>query len=60
MRFRTINQAANYYRERDPETALTKTAIRRKVVSGEWPSTRAGTKYLIDLDRIEAMLCVER
>lgn len=56
MRMRTIEQAADYVREHDPETALTKTAIRRKVLTGEIPSTRAGKKYLLDLDRLEEFL----
>ncbi|MEJ8728505.1 DNA binding domain%2C excisionase family [uncultured Clostridium sp.] len=56
MRMRTIEQAADYVREHDPGTALTKTAIRRKVLSGEIPSTRAGKKYLLDLDTLEKFL----
>ena len=56
MRMRTIEQAANYIRAVDPDTALTKTAIRRKVLTGEIPSTRAGKKYLLDLDRLEEVL----
>lgn len=58
MRMRTIEQAADYVREHDPGTALTKTAIRRKVLSGEIPSTRAGKKYLLDLDRLEEFLFI--
>ena len=56
MRMRTIEQAAGYVRSIDPDTALTKTAIRRKVLSGEIPSTRAGKKYLLDLDTLEEFL----
>ena len=52
MRMRTIEQAADYVREHDPGTALTRTAIRRKVI----PSTRCGKKYLLDLDRLEEFL----
>lgn len=40
----------------DPACALTKTALRRLVVTGEIPSVRVGTKYLIDLDRLELYL----
>lgn len=56
MRMRTIDQAAEYVRAVDPETALTKTAIRRKVLTGEIQSVRAGKKYLLDLDRLEEFL----
>ena len=56
MRMRTIEQAADYVREHDPVTALTRTAIRRKVIAGEIPSTRCGKKYLLDLDRLEEFL----
>ena len=56
MRMRTIDQAVAYIRAADPETALTKTALRRKVLSGAVPSIRAGKKYLIDLDRLDAAL----
>ena len=56
MRMRTIDQAAEYVRAIDPETALTKTAIRRKVIAGEIPSSKAGRKYLLDLDRLEEFL----
>lgn len=56
MRMRTIDQAAEYVRVIDPDTALTKTAIRRKVIAGEIPSSRAGRKYLLDLDRLEEFL----
>lgn len=53
MRMRTINEAAKWVKQTDPETALTPTAIRRLVISGEIPSRRAGNKYLLDLDTLE-------
>lgn len=56
MRMRTIDQAMEYVRSTDPETALTKTALRRKVITGAIPSVRAGRKYLIDLDRLDESL----
>ena len=51
MRMRTIDQVAEYVRAIDPDTALTKTAIRRKVIAGEIPSSKAGRKYLLDLHK---------
>ena len=56
MRLRTIEEAARAIQEIDPGTALTRTALRRWVISGELPSTRAGRKYLIDLDTLEQYL----
>lgn len=53
MRMRTINEAAKWVKDTDPCTALTPTAIRRLVITGELPSRRAGTKYLINLDTLE-------
>ena len=48
-RMRTIDEAAAFLREADPHTAVTKTALRRLVRSGEIPSVRVGAKYLVDL-----------
>ena len=52
-RMRTIDQAAEELRRIDPDTAVTKTALRRLVVSGKLPSVSIGAKYLIDMDRLE-------
>lgn len=52
-KLRTITQAAEYFRVCDPETALTKTAIRRLVVNGTIPTVRAGNKYLVSLETLE-------
>lgn len=56
MRIRTIDKASEYFRERDPDTGLTKTALRRMVTTGQVQSVRVGTKYLVDLDVLEATL----
>ena len=55
-RMRTIEQAALWLRQADPDTAFTKTALRRLVVTGQLPSVRVGQKYLIDLDALEGFL----
>ena len=55
-RMRTIDQAAAWLQENDPDTAFTKTALRRLVVSGKLPSVRVGQKYLINLDTMEDYL----
>lgn len=56
MRMRTIEQAAAWVQENDPDTALTKTALRRMVVTGKLPSVRVGQKYLIALETLEDYL----
>lgn len=53
---RTIDQAAVFMHERDPETALTKTALRRLVVTGQLPHVRIGQKYLVSLEVLEEFL----
>lgn len=58
-RMRTIDQAAAEIKAKDPGTALTKTALRRLVVTGTIPSVRIGVKYLIDLDKLDAFLSGE-
>jgi hypothetical protein len=49
-KIRTLTEAYNYIKEADPGTAITSHALRRMVVSGKVPSTKAGKKYLIDMD----------
>ena len=55
-RMRTIDQVAAYISETDPDSALTKTAIRRLVVSGQLPSKRVGNKYLVALESVDDYL----
>jgi len=55
-RMRTISDAAAWLRQADPETAFTPTALRRLVTTGQLPSVRIGTKYLINLDTVEGYL----
>ena len=56
MRARTIREAASYFRETDPQTCLTETAIRRLICSGSVPSVRVGRKYLVTVEALEAYL----
>lgn len=55
-RMRTITEAANWIREQDPDTAFTKTALRRLIVSGKLPHVKVGQKYLVNLETLEAFL----
>lgn len=56
LRMRTINEAAEYFKSIDPDTALTKTALRRLVVTGTVKSVRVGNKYLVALESVENYL----
>lgn len=55
-RMRTIDQAAEWLRATDPDTAFTRTALRRLVTTGELPCVRVGQKYLISLETLEEYL----
>lgn len=55
-RMRTIPQAAAWAKESDPQTALTYTALRRLVLTGEIAHVRVGSKRLIALEDLEAYL----
>ena len=52
MKMRTLPEAIKILKEQDPETALTLTALRRKVKRGEIPAIMVGVKSLIDVDRM--------
>jgi excisionase family DNA binding protein len=56
FRMRLINDAYKEIKAADPETAITKNYIRRLIVSGVVPSTRCGTKYLVNMDTLESYL----
>jgi len=53
---RTIREAAAYFRESDPHTCLTETAIRTLLRTGAVPSVRVGRKYLVTLEALETYL----
>lgn len=55
-RMRSIEEGFKEIKANDPGTALTKTALRRLVTTGEIPSLRIGAKYLFDLDAVERYL----
>lgn len=55
-RMRTLTEAVTAIRTADPGTALTRSALRRLVVTGAVPSVRIGQKYLVDLDMLDNYL----
>lgn len=56
MQARTIDQLADYLKAADPETTLTKTALRRLVTTGVIPSVRVGQKFLVTVEAVDAFL----
>ena len=55
-RMRTIDQAIEWLKETDPDTALTKNALRTLVISGKLPHVNIGQKYLISLENLTEYL----
>ena len=53
---RTIREAAAHFREVDPHTGLTETAIRNLLRKGLVPCVRVGRKYLVTIEALEAYL----
>ena len=49
---RTIETAYKAIKEADPDTAITKWAVRQAVSGGYVPSRRVGNKYLVSLDAV--------
>ncbi len=56
MQMRTINEAMEHIKTVDAETAFTKNALRKLIVTGEIPSVRIGNKYLVALENVDAFL----
>ena len=56
VRTRTIREAAAYFRESDPDTCLTETAIRTLLRTGVVPCARVGRKYLVSIESLERYL----
>ena len=60
IRIRTIRQIAILLRENDSDTAITEKTLRRAVKNGELPYRMAGTRVLLDYDRVcEYYGCVQ-
>lgn len=55
-RMRTIDNAYAEIKALDPQTDFTKRALRRMVKTNVIPSTQIGNKYLINLDKLLAIL----
>lgn len=51
-RIRTIKKAYEEISKADPNTCLTEHHIRQLAINGNIPTTKAGNKYLLDLDKL--------
>lgn len=50
----TINKAASYFKQLDPYTAISASAIRRGIAAGSIPHSKVGNRYLVSVEKIEA------
>lgn len=51
-RMRTAHQAAEYFKQNDPETSFTEYHINRLINTGVIPVFRSGRRKLINLDKL--------
>ena len=58
-RMRTIKEAYEWLCQQDPQTGITKNAFRTMVVSGQIPSLKVGSKYLLNVDKMIPFLYQE-
>lgn len=52
IKMRTMETAYQAIKEMDPDTAITRWAIRQAVSGGYIPSKRVGKKYIFNLDTL--------
>ena len=52
VKIRTIRQIAALMKEHDPQTAITEKTLRRAIKNNELPHRMAGTRILLDYDRV--------
>lgn len=60
MKIRTIDKLHEELMADDPGCALTRSALRRLVVTGVIPSTKIGQKYLVSREAVEKYMEVAK
>lgn len=60
MRIRTINAAIKELKTIDPGTCITPYALRELILNGNIPHSKAGNKYLLDMDDLERYFTASR
>ena len=53
LTMRAPRKASEYFKEHDPDTAITEAYIRRLIREGEIPIIRNGAKVLVSIESIE-------
>ena len=53
LTMRAPRKASEYFKERDPDTAITEAYIRRLIRNGDIPIIRNGAKVLVSIESIE-------
>jgi len=56
LRMRTIPQAIEYLKEKDPDSCVNEWWLRTQLKRGAFPYHKAGKRFLIDLDALEQFL----
>ena len=56
LTMRAPRACAEYFKERDPNTAINESYIRRLIKSGDIPCIRNGKKILVSVESIDAYL----
>ena len=51
-KIRSIKQAADYFKQLDPETQITEYTLRKLIADGTIPSIKTGNKNLVNLDQV--------
>ena len=51
-KIRSIKQAADYFKQHDPETQITEYTLRKLIADGIIPSIKTGNKHLVNLDQV--------
>ena len=51
-KIRSIKQAADYFKQLDPETQITEYTLRKLIADGTIPSIKTGNKHLVNLDQV--------
>ena len=55
-RMRTISEAYKEIKDKDANTAMTQYFLRQLILQGQIPTVKAGRKYLINMDMLDAYL----
>jgi len=51
-KIRSIKQAADYFKQLDPDTQITEYTLRKLISDGTVPAIKSGNKNLVNLDQI--------